>query len=85
MKTNIVRIGNSQGVRIPKPIIKQTGLMGEVDIAVRGSRIVISKARKPRSGWAEAFAKMGRNGDDVLLDSETATSSIWDEKEWEWK
>ena len=85
MKTNVVRIGNSQGVRIPKPIIRQTGLLGEVDIAVKGNMIVISKPEKPRSGWAEAFAEMNRNKDDVLLDPEVAASSVWDEKEWEWK
>lgn len=85
MKTNIIRIGNSQGVRIPKPIIRQAGLEGDVNLTVKGSTIVISKVKKPRSGWSEAFAQMRRNEDDVLLDSETALSSVWDKEEWEWK
>ncbi len=30
MKTRVVKIGNSQGIRIPKPLLEQTGLEGEV-------------------------------------------------------
>ena len=85
MKTHIVKIGNSQGVRIPKPLIEQTGLEGEVEIGIKGNTLVISKPRKPRAGWTEAFAQMNRNGDDALLDANRASSSAWDEEEWEWK
>jgi antitoxin MazE len=84
VKTNIVRIGNSRGVRIPKSIIEMTGMDGEVDIAVKGDTIIISRVIKPRAGWDEAFAEMRANNDDVLLDSETLTTSSWDEDEWEW-
>ena len=85
MKARIVRIGNSQGIRIPKPLIAQTGLKGEVDISVRENYLVISPAERPRANWAEAFRSMARLGDDVLLDSELVSGTRWDEEGWEWK
>ena len=85
MKARIVRIGNSQGIRIPKPLIAQTGLKGEVDISVRENHLVISPAERPRANWAEAFRSMARLGDDVLLDSELVSGTRWDEEGWEWK
>lgn len=82
MKTRIVPIGNSRGVRIPKPLLEQTGLDGEVEIQARNGSLIITQARKPREGWAEAFAEMARRGDDALLDPEIPTT--WDLTEWEW-
>ena len=74
MKTRIVPIGNSQGVRIPKPLLEQTGLRGEVEIEVDEDRLVISAVRAPRSGWSEAFRTMAAKGDDVLLDAEAVST-----------
>ena len=55
MKTRIVRIGNSQGIRIPKPLLDQTGLLGEVEISAAADSLVIRPARKAGAGWAAAF------------------------------
>jgi len=85
MKARIVQIGNSKGIRIPKPLIEQTGLGDEVTIEAEGNRLVIRAARRPRQGWAEAFQAMAAAGDDRLLDSEGATSSAWDRREWQWR
>ena len=85
MKARIVRIGNSQGVRIPKPILEQTGLHGDVDISADKDTVVIRPATRPRSGWAAAFRKMARRGDDCLLDDVGPTLSDWDEEAWEWR
>ena len=51
MKTRIVRIGNSQGVRIPKPLLQQSGLGEEVELAVENGTIVIRPTSRPREGW----------------------------------
>lgn len=83
MRTRIVRIGNSQGVRIPKPLIEQTGLKVEVEIEVEGNHLVIRPLAGPRAGWAEAFQEMAREGDDEMLDPELGTSR-WDQEEWLW-
>jgi antitoxin MazE len=85
MKTRIVRIGNSQGVRIPKPILEQTGLHGEVEISAEQDAVVIRPATRPRAGWAAAFRAMARRGDDRLLDDVGPTLSPWDEDAWEWR
>ena len=83
MKTRIVRIGNSQGIRIPKPLLEQSGLEDEVELEVRPDEIVIRAASRARADWDNAFQRMASQGDDVLLDPEVAPNE-WDEREWEW-
>jgi len=68
MKTRIVRIGNSRGIRIPELLLEETGLQGEVEITAEDGALVIRPTRKPRQGWAAAFRKMSRRGDDALID-----------------
>jgi antitoxin MazE len=85
MKTRIVRLGNSEGIRIPKPLLEQTGLSGEVEISVQDGSLIIKRARKPRAGWAAAFKNMAENGDDPLLDLAAQGLTRWDEDEWEWR
>jgi antitoxin MazE len=84
VKTQIVKIGNSRGVRIPKPLLDQTGLSGQVEVSVKGDALVISRARKPREGWAEAFEAMADAGEDSLLDADSLQPTRWDREEWEW-
>ena len=83
MKTRIVRIGNSQGLRIPKPLLEQSGLGEEVELEVRPHEIVIRAASRVRSDWDEAFQEMAAQGDDSLLDSDVLLSQ-WDDEEWSW-
>lgn len=71
MKTRIIRIGNSQGIRIPKLYLQQTGLVEEVELEVRDSRIIISSTAQPRQGWAKAFNAMAAQQDDKLLDGDS--------------
>jgi antitoxin MazE len=85
MRTKIIKIGNSRGIRIPKPLIAQAGIQDEVEISLEENRLVIIPADHPRSDWAEAFRAMASRGDDSLLDNVGAMGTIWDEEEWEWK
>jgi antitoxin MazE len=85
MKTRIVRIGNSRGIRIPKSLLEQTGLGGEVEISIRADSLIIRPARRPREGWTAAFQEMARRGDDALLDEAAPSLSSWDEDAWEWQ
>ena len=82
MRASIIKIGNSQGVRIPKPIIEQCGFNNEVELEVQNHELVIKAMKHPRQNWESAFMTMAANGDDKLLD---ATTTKWDEEEWEWK
>ncbi|HJX16003.1 MAG TPA: AbrB/MazE/SpoVT family DNA-binding domain-containing protein [Candidatus Deferrimicrobiaceae bacterium] len=84
MKANIIRIGNSQGVRIPKVLLEQTRLSGEVEMEVRGNTIIIKTASRPRKGWEEKFKSMAERGDDRLLDVEQMGQTSFDDEEWLW-
>ena len=82
MKAKLIAIGNSRGVRLPKPLIEEAGLEEEVEIHAREGEIVIRALKKSRAGWAEA-AKLGHDRkEDVLIDLETSTR--FDDTEWEW-
>ena len=83
MKSRLIRIGNSRGVRLPKPLIEEAGLQEEVEVQVRGGALVISSRRQPRAGWAEAARQMRDRGDDRLLEGPTATR--FDDEEWRWR
>lgn len=83
MRIRLVSIGNSQGIRIPKPLIEEAGLTTEVEVRVEKDSLVVRSARKAREGWAEAFKAVADAGEDELLDPETLTD--WDESEWEWE
>jgi len=84
MRASIVRIGNSQGIRIPKVVLEQTRLHGEVDLEVKDGKIIISPVKKPRQDWDRQFKLMAERGDDKLLDSEVVSLTSFDEEEWEW-
>jgi antitoxin MazE len=82
MKTRLVRMGNSRGVRLPKALIDQAGLTDEVELELHGNTIVIAAQKSPRSGWAEAARRLRAEAGDVLLDAPTPTK--FDEAEWQW-
>jgi antitoxin MazE len=84
MRTRIVKIGNSQGIRIPKALLEQTNLHGEVEISVRRGTLVISAAARARSGWDDAFRQMAACGDDRLLDGDILSAESFDARDWEW-
>ena len=85
MRTRIVKIGNSQGIRIPKALLDQTGLCEEVEIQAQGASLVVAAAHHPRSGWDEAFRGMALEHDDRLLDGDVSTAESFDTEDWEWK
>jgi len=82
MKARLVRIGNSRGVRLPKPLIQEAGLTDEVEVQVRDGALIIRSAVRPRAGWAEAAKRLRQRGQDRLLDPPTATR--FDDVEWRW-
>ncbi len=82
MRTKLVRIGNSRGVRIPKPFLEQAGLDDEVELQVVRSGIMIRSIDAPRAGWAEAAEQIRTRGTDALLDEPLATD--FDEADWVW-
>lgn len=85
MRASIVRIGNSQGIRIPKVVLEQTRLEGEVELEVKDREILIRPVSRPRQDWAQKFRAMAENGDDKLLDSSSIDQTSWDKEEWQWE
>ncbi len=83
VRARIVSIGNSQGVRIPKLLLEQTGMQGEVELEVRQDKIIIHALRNARKDWEQAFQEMASNSDDILLDEDTSATT-WDDQEWVW-
>ena len=81
MKTKLVKVGNSQGVRIPRLLIEEVGLTGELEMSVEGDALVLRPVRHPRAGWEEAFAKLGP--DD--LDYDDLPTNDFDDEEWQWE
>ena len=81
IKTRIVKIGNSQGLRIPKTLLEQSGINSEVEIEVQGNHLIIRPVEQIRKGWEKAFIEMAENRDDILLDDINTTE--WDENEWQ--
>lgn len=84
MKTAIRKMGNSQGILIPKPFLLETGLdVGEVDLQVEKDSIVIRKPKKKaREGWAEACQQIAaKTADQViawpLLPKDTSADFSW--------
>ncbi len=85
MKTKVVKIGNSRGIRIPKSLINESGLKNEVELEVSDGQIIIKPISANRESWDTAFKKMAKKQDDILLDHESILSqSSWDQEEWEW-
>jgi antitoxin MazE len=82
MKAEIIRIGNSRGIRIPKALLEQCGLENEVELEVKDKTLIVSSPKQARQGWDQAFATAAGQGKDVPLDAHTSTK--FDEEEWEW-
>lgn len=84
MRARVVKIGNSQGIRIPKPLLDQTGIVDDVELEVEKTKIIIRPISNPRSGWDNAFRIMAKNNDDTLINGNENISNSWDEEEWQW-
>lgn len=82
MKTRLVRIGNSRGLRLPKPLIEEAGLKDEVEVTLRDGAIVITSAERPRAGWEKEVDLLLERREDYTIDE--AAPTRFDDEEWEW-
>jgi len=84
MKTRLVQIGNSRGIRLPKAVIEEAELgEGDVEVKAEPGCVVIRSVRRPRTGWAELARQMAERGEDPLMDPPASTR--FDREEWEWQ
>lgn len=84
MRVRIVKIGNSQGIRIPRILLEQTGIMKDVELEVKDNQIIIRPLTNPREGWDVAFQSMAQRGDDSISKDFENISNSWDDKKWKW-
>jgi antitoxin MazE len=82
IRSKVVKIGNSRGIRIPRMLLEQAELTDDVEMTVEGNKLIINSAQRPRQGWDAQFTAMAEHGDDRLLDQVPATK--WEEVEWTW-
>jgi len=78
MEITIRNTGNSKGIVLPKPLLAQAHLEGELtaDIHVIDGAIVVRKSHKsPRQGWAQAAAELVGQGDAALIMGEVGNAS----------
>jgi antitoxin MazE len=83
MKAQIVQIGNSQGIRIPKILLEESGIRGDVELEICPDGILIRNVSKPRSDWDAKFKALAEHDDDVLA-ADIPTSSQFETREWQW-
>ena len=89
MKIDIIKIGNSKGIRLPKVILEQCGFTDQLELEVKAGEVVLRKpeatpARHPREGWEAAIDKViaehGLPDEEPWLDF----PNEFDDIEWTW-
>ncbi len=82
---NLVKIGNSQGIRIPKPLVEQAQLEGkELKLQLVNEGLLITSAKVAREGWKEKIEQISKaKGDEVVAD-EWLDLPLADDDELEW-
>jgi antitoxin MazE len=84
LRTRIIKIGKSQGIRIPRRLLGRIQPGEEVELQVQHDEIVIRRTHPPRRGWEGQFSATAQRADDELLDSEPLLQTAWDGEEWQW-
>jgi antitoxin MazE len=82
---NLIQIGNSQGVRIPKAIIEQSQLSDkELEFKVLDEGLLIHPLSKPRQGWKKQFEKVNSDDTESDIDQEWLNAPLVEDEDWEW-
>ncbi len=82
MKTQIVRIGNSRGIRIPKAVLEQCEFPSEVEMRVEKKTLIVFAKTKPRQGWGNAFSALKVEAD--TSSTVPFIANVFDDKGWVW-
>jgi len=82
MKLQIIQIGNSFGIRIPKTLLKQCGFKDSIIVKLENNTLILIPGNEPRRVWDNAFKEMAYVGDDKVLDAYVQSS--FEADEWEW-
>jgi len=83
MNAEIIKIGNSRGLRIPKVLLAQCKIKNKVQLTVQNHALIITPYEEARRGWEKSFQIMAKTQDDKLMDARL-TEHSWDKEEWQW-
>ena len=78
MRMDLIKIGNSKGFRLPKPLLEACGFSDSVEVEVRGQQLILSATVSPRAGWAEALKD--QSDSETWTDWQEATNN----EGWDW-
>ncbi len=82
---HLVKIGNSQGIRIPKPLIEQAHLEGkELDLKLVNNGILVTPSKKPRDGWKKAIEEILSSKETLQTDNEWLDATLTSDDDLEW-
>ncbi|MBU1194888.1 MAG: AbrB/MazE/SpoVT family DNA-binding domain-containing protein [Proteobacteria bacterium] len=81
----LIRIGNSQGIRIPKAVIEQAQLEDkQLEFKIIDDGLLIQPIKNNRDGWKEQFDKVLKSQESSQADPEWLDAPLVDEEDWEW-
>lgn len=86
MRTRIIRVGNSQGIILPKKLLQQYQLAGEVQLRPTPEGLLIAPIIKPaRQDWeAQMQAALAANQEQEGELLEGITDDEFVDTEWQW-
>lgn len=67
MEIQVVKIGNSKGIRLSKTLLERYNIRDKLEIIFEKGYLILKPVSRPRSGWEKAFKEMHDNKDDQLL------------------
>lgn len=82
MHLDLIKIGNSRGVRLPQNIINECGFSDSVEAELIDHCLVLKAPDRPRINWENLF-QSDKEEDEGSKDILSMQNS-WDDKEWTW-
>ncbi len=83
--THLIKIGNSQGIRIPKPLIEQADLDGkDLQLQVVEGGLLITPRKSVREGWKEAVENILKSCGTEILDQAWLDAPLSNDDDWTW-
>lgn len=83
MQINLIRIGNSKGIRLPQNLIQQCGFSDTIEAQLVNRCLVLKAVKQPRKNWEKIFKSEKDTQDDEIKDFLNVPNR-WDENDWEW-
>ena len=84
IKVHLTKVGNSRGIRIPRAILEQVNLEGELELIVQEGTLLIRPAIHPRQGWEDTFVNASLNLKEDSELTEPLVGNQFDDEEWTW-